>query len=91
MTAKKPGAVMGRPPGTKGGGGRKKGSQNKIPKQLKEMILGALDSAGGENYLIAQAKENPTAFLTLIGKVLPTTLAGDPNNPIKTSITVSFE
>lgn len=59
-----------------GGKGRPKGTQNKATKALKEMILGALDQAGGENYLLTQATENPTAFLTLIGKVLPTTLAG---------------
>jgi hypothetical protein len=38
------------------------------------MILGALDGAGGQVYLQKQANENPGAFLTLIGKVLPTTL-----------------
>jgi hypothetical protein len=62
--------------------GRPKGSPNKTTKALKEMILGALDQAGGESYLLQQARENPNAFLTLVGKVLPTTLAGDPNNPV---------
>src|SRR4051794_32839625 len=47
------------------------------------MILGALDDVGGQAYLMRQAEENPTAFLTLIGKVLPTTLAGDPANPLR--------
>lgn len=55
--------------------GRKKGSQNKITKALKDMILGALDDAGGQKYLAAMAIEEPAAFMTLIGKVLPTTLA----------------
>jgi hypothetical protein len=41
------------------------------------MILGALDKAGGEEYLQRQAEENPNAFLTLIGKVLPTELKGN--------------
>lgn len=53
------------------GGGRPKGAQNKVTKALKEMILGALDDAGGQEYLKRQAEENPTAFLSLIGKVLP--------------------
>lgn len=53
------------------GKGRKKGSKNKVTKALKDMILGALDDAGGQAYLMKQAKENPGAFLTLIGKVLP--------------------
>ena len=47
------------------------------------MILGALDDAGGREYLAAQAKASPAAFLTLIGKVLPTTLAGDPGAPMQ--------
>ena len=53
------------------GKGRPKGAVNKTTKALKEMILGALDQAGGQQYLAEQAEENPTAFLTLIGKVLP--------------------
>ena len=57
-------------------GGRVKGTPNKVTKELKDMILGALDDAGGQAYLFDQAKENPTAFLTLVGKVLPTTLQG---------------
>lgn len=54
------------------------------------MILGALDKAGGEDYLMAQAEKNPSAFLTLIGKVLPTTLASDPDAPLKANLTVTF-
>jgi len=59
------------------GKGRPKGVPNKLNKQLKEMILGALETAGGEDYLVTQSRENPTAFLTLIGKVLPLQLTGD--------------
>lgn len=58
------------------GPGRPKGSTNKATKALKDMILAALDQAGGEAYLLAQAKKNPQAFMTLIGKVLPTTIQG---------------
>jgi hypothetical protein len=35
------------------------------------MILGALDDAGGQAYLAEQAHQNPAAFLTLLGRVLP--------------------
>ena len=56
------------------GNGRPKGALNKTTRELKEMILGALDDAGGQDYLARQANENPVAFLSLIGKVLPTTL-----------------
>ena len=61
---------------------RTKGTPNKISAALKDMILGALDDAGGRAYLKDQALNNPTAFMTLIGKVLPTTITGDPNAPL---------
>jgi hypothetical protein len=61
----------GKPKPPNAGKGRPKGSTNKATKALKEMILGALDDAGGQDYLRRQSAENPTAFLTLIGKVLP--------------------
>jgi hypothetical protein len=53
-----------------------------MPVELKHMILGALNGVGGQMYLQAQAKENPVAFMTLVGKVLPLTVSGDPNNPL---------
>lgn len=53
------------------GKGRPKGSANKATKALKDMILEALSKKGGVDYLVEQADENPTAFLTLVGKVLP--------------------
>jgi hypothetical protein len=59
------------------GPGRPAGVPNKATKALKDMILGALDRAGGEKYLMEQATKNPGPFLALIGKVLPTTIAGD--------------
>jgi len=53
------------------GKGRRKGVPNKTTATLKEMILQAVDKAGGVDYLVAQSKENPSAFMTLAGKVLP--------------------
>lgn len=35
------------------------------------MIKNALDRAGGEEYLMRQAEDNPGAFLALVGKTLP--------------------
>ncbi len=86
-------ARRGAPKGTRppsAGIGRKKGVPNKFTASLKAMILGALDDAGGQTYLAEQAKQNPAAFLALIGKVLPTTLATDPNSPLEMSLSVSF-
>lgn len=53
------------------GRGRPKGSPNKIQAAVKEMIIQALENKGGVEYLERQAEANPTAFLTLVGKVLP--------------------
>ena len=52
-------------------GGRAKGTPNKINAALKDMILGALGDAGGQDYLAKQAKDNPNAFMALVGRVLP--------------------
>ena len=59
------------------GQGRPKGVPNRMTADLKGMILGALQDVGGAEYLARQANENPGAFLTLIGKVLPMQLTGD--------------
>jgi hypothetical protein len=68
-------------------GGRKKGTPNKTTAQLKDMILEALDGAGGVAYLQAQADKSPAAFLTLIGKVLPLQLTGeDGTGPVQIGI-----
>lgn len=63
-------------------GGRKKGTPNKVTGQLKEMILQALDESGGVKYLKKQAVKNPTAFLSLVGKVLPLQVTGDDGGPL---------
>ena len=67
-------------------GGRQKGSLNKTTATLKEMILASLDEAGGQAYLLEQARLNSSAYMTLIGKVLPTTLASDKDNPINAPV-----
>lgn len=60
------------------GKGRPKGATNKATRELKEMILQALDGAGGVEYLQARAEDPKTAsaFLSLIGKVLPMQVTG---------------
>jgi hypothetical protein len=53
---------------------------------LKDMVLGALDQAGGEGggqaYLARQAEENPAAFMALLAKVIPLGVAGDGGGPL---------
>jgi len=67
QTEKKPFKVGDGTPGP----GRKKGVPNKNTTALKDMILTALSDAGGIEYLKLQAIDNPNAFMTLVGKVLP--------------------
>lgn len=44
----------------------------------------ALDDAGGQAYLTEQAQSNPTAFMALLGKVLPPEPRGDAIPPVIT-------
>ena len=53
------------------GKGRTPGVPNVINRDIKEMILTALTDVGGAKYLAEQAYKNPTAFMALVGKVLP--------------------
>jgi hypothetical protein len=69
--------------GGKTGGGSRKGIPNKVTADLKGMILGALDDAGGQQYLAQQAISSPGAFLTLVGKVLPMQLTGAGGGPLQ--------
>jgi len=52
-------------------GGRPKGSPNKLTRDLKDMTFNALNRAGGEDYLLSQAQENPKAFLAFLGRFIP--------------------
>lgn len=62
--------------------GRKRGVPNKTTSELKDMILQALSNAGGVEYLQARAKDTPTAFLSLVGRVLPLQVQGDKDQPL---------
>ena len=63
-------------------GGSRKGTPNKFTAAVKDMILGALDDAGGREYLARQAEENPGPFMALVGKVLPLTITGPNDGPV---------
>jgi hypothetical protein len=84
MSTQSPSHKVGASTGRAGnrGLGRPKGVPNKLTANVKAAILAAFDAVGGSEYLAQQAIENPQAFMTLLGKVLPTQLSGDPENPV---------
>jgi len=57
--------------------GRPKGSPNKVPANIRRMVLEALDKEGGVQYLQRQANENPTAFMGLLSKILPSQIQAE--------------
>jgi hypothetical protein len=73
--------------GRREGAGRPKGSVNKIPLALKEMILRSLDEVGGVEYLKRLAIENSSAYAGLLGKILPATLETSAQNSRGPNIT----
>lgn len=55
---------------------RPKGSPNKVPSLVKDMIVQALQEEGGVAWLRTLARDEPVAFATLVGKVLPLQITG---------------
>jgi hypothetical protein len=73
--------------------GRAKGTPNKTTALLKDAILKAATDAGDGDmaaYLKDQAVKNPGPFLSLLGKVLPMQVVGDPDNPLHTVTTIEL-
>jgi len=54
------------------------------------MILGALKAKDGQKYLEKVAETDPRTFCALLARVLPLTIAGDPENPMKYEVTLVF-
>ena len=71
---------------TRKGRGRPKGSPNKLGKEAKDVIAQAAAELGGADRLLAWAKEAPenerAFWATIYPKLLPLTVAGDPENPV---------
>ena len=80
--------------GQKPGPGRPKGVPNKVTIAAKEAIAMAAEKLGGVDRLVTWAKEdalNERAFWSSIyPKLIPVTLAGDPNNPVGLCMRVEF-
>src|SRR3990167_2480828 len=52
-------------------GGSRLGKPNKISQSIKIEVLESFRMVGGREYLARQAIENPTAYMGLLGKVIP--------------------
>ena len=47
------------------------GVPNKLTREVREMVLQALDEEGGIQYLRWAARSKPVAFLQLLGRLIP--------------------
>lgn len=73
------------------GKGRKAGVPNRIGAEVKTMILRALNEVGGEAYLVEQAKNNPTAFMTLLGRILPRETNGNTGDVLQVTVVTGID
>ena len=71
------------------GKGRPKGVPNKNTAAIRDMIVQALDQAGGVSYLVEQAERNPGPFLALVGKVLPMQVTGEDGAAVRMDMNVA--
>lgn len=62
-------------------GGSRRGVPNRVTADARALILAALHGVGGVSYLVEQARANPTAFLVLLGKLIPAKGAVERSEP----------
>lgn len=71
---------------TNRGRGRPKGSKNKVSAEAKSVIAEAAEGLGGAERLLEWAQSDPqnerAFWATIYPKLLPLTVAGDPDNPL---------
>lgn len=67
---------------TNAGKGRKKGVPNKLTRTIKAAVELAFEKAGGADYLARMAEQEPTSFMTLLGKVIPQQIEHSVNNDL---------
>lgn len=80
--------------GSKPGPGRPAGVPNKQTKEIKEMLMQSLEKAGGAEYFERLATANPSAYASLIGKIIPAevknTITGVDGGPVQHSVKIKF-
>ena len=59
---------------------------NKLTGDVKAMVVGALAGVGGTEYLMRQAEENPNAFLSLVGRVMPLQVTGEGGGALRIEV-----
>ena len=64
-------AIPPRPPKGTRWGGRAKGTPNKVNQSIREAIQMAFEQAGGVEYLVRLAQEDPKTFVPLLIKTMP--------------------
>ena len=76
----------------KAGPGRPKGSVNRTTASVKAMLLQVAGDLGGEAAMLDWARENPTEFYKLLGRLLPHEVSGPDGAAIavRTGLNVRF-
>lgn len=71
--------------GKRPGAGRPKGAIDKGNALIRDMLADALSELGGVNYLVKCGQDDRTksAFLSLIGKMMPMQVTGADDGPIQ--------
>ncbi len=72
-------------------GGRKRGTPNKTTVAVKDAILQAFDSVGGEQYLVQVAENDPKTFCTLLARVLPSEIAVNVTSDLESKLEAALE
>lgn len=71
----------------KGNPGKPKGARNKLTLAAKDAIAQVAEGLGGVERMIVWAKEDPlnerAFWATIYPKLIPVTLAGDENSPLR--------
>jgi hypothetical protein len=75
--------------GPRPGSGRPKGSLDKGNALIRQMIVESLDMVGGVEYLCEVARTHPSAYLSLVGKVMPVEVTGEGGGAVKVSLEIT--
>lgn len=64
-------------------GGRQKGTPNKVTASVRDALACSFEELGGVAYLVKIGRSDPKTYCALLAKLLPTQIAGDPENPLE--------